>query len=236
MDDTNLAYLCDPAIRARTAARGDDPDLLTRLYVRLVNDAIRARPAGMAAAIHLCRGNFKSAWVSEGGYEPVAEILFGQMNVDAFFLEYDDERSGDFAPLRFMPRDKQVVLGLMSSKQPEVEAADLIKRRLDEAGAYVSLDQSPSATSAASRPPLTATSSTKTTSGASWREPWRSRATSGDISPRDGAPTTSEQHHPIVTAAGRRVARGAHPGQPRAPGRRARVGLGRGGPGDLLLV
>jgi 5-methyltetrahydropteroyltriglutamate--homocysteine methyltransferase len=141
MDDTNLAYLCDPAIRARTAARGDDPDLLTRLYVRLVNDAIRARPAGMAAAIHLCRGNFKSAWVSEGGYEPVAEILFGQMNVDAFFLEYDDERSGDFAPLRFMPRDKQVVLGLMSSKEPEVEAADLIKRRLDEAGAYVSLDQ-----------------------------------------------------------------------------------------------
>jgi methionine synthase II (cobalamin-independent) len=141
MDDTNLAYLCDPAIRARTAERGDDPDELTRLYVRLVSDAFRDRPADMTAAIHLCRGNFKSAWVSEGGYEPVAEILFGQMDVDAFFLEYDDERSGDFAPLRFVPQGKQVVLGLMSSKRAEVESADSIKRRIDEAGAYVSLEQ-----------------------------------------------------------------------------------------------
>jgi 5-methyltetrahydropteroyltriglutamate--homocysteine methyltransferase len=138
MDDTNLAYLCDPAIRARTAARGD---ALTRLYVRLVNDAIRDRPAGMTAAIHLCRGNFRSAWVSEGGYEPVAEILFGQMQVDAFFLEYDDERSGDFAPLRFVRPETRVVLGLMSSKRPEVEDADAIRRRLDEAGAYIPLDQ-----------------------------------------------------------------------------------------------
>jgi methionine synthase II (cobalamin-independent) len=141
MDDTNLAYLCDPAIRARTAERGDDPDELTRLYVRLVNDAFRDRPADMTAAIHLCRGNFKSAWVSEGGYEPVAEILFNEMDVDAFFLEYDDERSGDFAPLRFMPEGKRVVLGLMSSKRAEVEDADDIKRRIDEAGAYVPLDQ-----------------------------------------------------------------------------------------------
>jgi len=141
MDDTNLAYLCDPAIRARTAARGDDPDTLTRLYVRLVNDAIRDRPDDMVAAIHLCRGNFKSAWVSEGGYEPVAEILFGQMAVDAFFLEYDDERSGDFAPLRFVRPETRVVLGLMSSKRPEVEDADAIKRRLEEAGAYVDLDR-----------------------------------------------------------------------------------------------
>jgi 5-methyltetrahydropteroyltriglutamate--homocysteine methyltransferase len=141
MDDTNLAYLCDPAIRARTAERGDDPDELTRLYVRLVNDAFRDRPADMTAAIHLCRGNFKSAWVSEGGYEPVAEILFNEMDVDAFFLEYDDERSGDFAPLRFMPAGKQVVLGLMSSKRAEVEPADEIKRRIDEASAYVPLQR-----------------------------------------------------------------------------------------------
>ncbi len=141
MDDTNLAYLCDPAIRARTAERGDDPDELTRLYVRLVNDAFRDRPQDMTAAIHLCRGNFKSAWVSEGGYEPVAEILFNEMDVDAFFLEYDDERSGDFAPLRFMPGDKRVVLGLMSSKQADVESADSIKQRIEEAGAYVSVDQ-----------------------------------------------------------------------------------------------
>ena len=141
MDDTNLAYLCDPEIRERTAARGDDPDELTRLYCRLVNDAIRDRPAGMTAAVHLCRGNFQSAWVARGGYEPVAEILFQEMAVDAFFLEYDDERSGDFAPLRFMPKGKKVVLGLMSSKHPEVEEAGAVKGRIDEAARYVDLDQ-----------------------------------------------------------------------------------------------
>ncbi len=141
MDDTNLAYLCDPEIRERTAARGDDPDELTRLYCRLVNDAIRDRPDGMTVAVHLCRGNFQSAWVARGGYEPVAEILFQQMGVDAFFLEYDDERSGDFAPLRFMPKDKNVVLGLMSSKHAEVEEATTVKRRIEEATRYVGLDQ-----------------------------------------------------------------------------------------------
>jgi 5-methyltetrahydropteroyltriglutamate--homocysteine methyltransferase len=141
MDDTNLAYLCDPEIRERTSARGDDPDELTRLYCRLVNDAIRDRPAGMTAAVHLCRGNFQSAWVARGGYEPVAEILFQEMAVDAFFLEYDDERSGDFAPLRFMPKEKKVVLGLMSSKHPEVEDAATVKGRIDEAARYVDLDQ-----------------------------------------------------------------------------------------------
>ncbi len=141
MDDTNLAYLCDPEVRERTAARGDDPDELTRLYCKLVNDAIRDRPSAMVAAIHLCRGNFQSAWVSRGGYDPVAETMFNDMEVDAFFLEYDDERSGDFAPLRFMPPDKAVVLGLMSSKRPEVESADDVKKRIDEAAAYVPLDQ-----------------------------------------------------------------------------------------------
>ena len=141
LDDTNLAYLCDPEIRERTAARGDDPDDLTRLYCQLVNDAIRDRPANMTVGIHLCRGNFQSAWVAQGGYEPVAEILFQEMKVDAFFLEYDDERSGDFAPLRFMPRDKSVVLGLMTSKHPEVEGADQIKVRIEEAAHFVDLDQ-----------------------------------------------------------------------------------------------
>ena len=129
MDDTNLAYLCDPEVRERTAARGDDPDDLTRLYSRLVSDAFAGRPDDMVAAIHLCRGNFQSAWVTKGGYEPVAEILFNEMDVDAFFLEYDDERSGDFAPLRFVPANKMVVLGLMSSKLPDVEA----RRRGQEA-------------------------------------------------------------------------------------------------------
>jgi 5-methyltetrahydropteroyltriglutamate--homocysteine methyltransferase len=141
LDDTNLAYLCDPAIREGTRARGDDPDDLTRLYCRLVNDAIRDRPADMVACTHLCRGNFKSAWVAQGGYEPVAEILFRDMGVDGFFLEYDDERSGDFAPLRFMPKGKTVVLGLMSSKRPEVEPADQIRRRIDEAARHVLVEQ-----------------------------------------------------------------------------------------------
>ena len=137
LDDTNLAYLCDPEVRERTAARGDDPDELTHLYCRLVNDAIRDRPDDMTVTVHLCRGNFRSAWVTQGGYEPVAEILFNEMAVDGFFLEYDDERSGDFAPLRHMPADKMVVLGLMSSKKPDVESPDEIKQRLHEAFAYV---------------------------------------------------------------------------------------------------
>lgn len=141
MDDTNLAYLCDPEVRERTAARGDDPDELTHLYCRLVNESFRDRPEEMVAAIHLCRGNFQSAWVSQGGYDPVAEILFNEMDVDAFFLEYDDERSGDFAPLRFLPPGKKVVLGLMSSKHPRVEDADDVKRRIEEAAEYVPLEQ-----------------------------------------------------------------------------------------------
>jgi 5-methyltetrahydropteroyltriglutamate--homocysteine methyltransferase len=140
-DDTNLAYLCDPEIRTRTAERGDDPDALTRLYCRLVNDSIRDKPAEMKVSIHLCRGNFKSAWIAKGGYEPVAEILFNEMGVDGFFLEYDDERSGDFAPLRHMPKGPMVVLGLMSSKHAAVEPADLIRKRIDEASRYVALDQ-----------------------------------------------------------------------------------------------
>jgi len=141
MDDTNLAYLCDPEIRQTTIDRGDDPDELTRLYCRMVNDSIGQRPHDMVISVHLCRGNFKSAWVAQGGYEPVAEILFNEMAIDGFFLEYDDERSGDFAPLRFMPKDKTVVLGLMSSKRPEVEDADALKTRIDEAAQYVPLEQ-----------------------------------------------------------------------------------------------
>ncbi len=141
LDDTNLAYLCDPEIRERTAARGDDPDELVHLYCRLVNDSIRDRPDGVTAAIHLCRGNYRSAWVSSGGYEPVGEILFNEMDVDAFFLEYDDDRSGDFAPLRHVPSHKQVILGLMSSKKPEVDDADALKGRLDEAFVYIDQDQ-----------------------------------------------------------------------------------------------
>jgi 5-methyltetrahydropteroyltriglutamate--homocysteine methyltransferase len=141
MDDTNLAYLCDPEIRQSTIDRGDDPDELTHLYCRMVNEAIKDRPSDMTITVHLCRGNFKSAWVAQGGYEPVADILLNEMNIDGFFLEYDDERSGDFAPLRFLPKGKQVVLGLMSSKLAAVESKEEIKQRIDEAAAYAPLDQ-----------------------------------------------------------------------------------------------
>jgi len=141
LDDTNLAYLCDPEVRERTAARGDDPDELTRLYCRLVNDAIRDRPPDMVATVHLCRGNFQSAWVSRGGYDPVAEILFGEMAVDGFFLEYDDERSGNFAPLRFVPPGRTVVLGLMSSKHQRIEETAEVVARIREASRYLPLEQ-----------------------------------------------------------------------------------------------
>ena len=140
-DDTNLAYLCDPEIRARTKARGDDPDALTHLYCRLINDSIRDRPKDMKICVHLCRGNFKSAWVAQGGYEPVAEILLNEMKIDGFFLEYDDERSGDFAPLRFAPKGATIVLGLMSSKKAAPEPKDEVKRRIAEAARYVPLEQ-----------------------------------------------------------------------------------------------
>lgn len=141
LDDTNLAYLCDPEIRKATQARGDDPDALTRTYCSLINRAIASRPADMTIAVHLCRGNFKSAWVAQGSYEPVAEILFNELAVDALFLEYDDERSGDFAPLRFLPENKTVVLGLMSSKKSAVEDKDSVKRRIDEASRFAPIGQ-----------------------------------------------------------------------------------------------
>ena len=141
LDDTNLAYLCDDQIREATRARGDDPDELPRLYCRLINQAIQGRPGDMVVCIHLCRGNYQSAWVAKGGYEPVAEILFNELEIDGFFLEYDDKRSGDFAPLRHVPEGKTVVLGVMSSKRAEVEPKDRIKARIDEAARYVDLDQ-----------------------------------------------------------------------------------------------
>lgn len=141
LDDTNLAYLCDPRMREGARQRGDDPNELPRRYAKLINAAIADRPSNMTIGIHLCRGNFKSAWVAEGGYEPVAEVLFNQLNVDAYFLEYDDERSGDFAPLRFVPKDKTVVLGLITTKLGQLEAKDDVKRRIDEAARYVPLEQ-----------------------------------------------------------------------------------------------
>ena len=141
LDDTNLAYLCDAKLRDAARRRGDDPGLLPRRYAKLINAAIAGRPAGMSICVHLCRGNFKSAWVAEGGYEPVAEVLFNELAVDGYFLEYDDERSGDFAPLRYVPRDKTVVLGLVTTKLSDLESKDDLKRRIDEAAKIVPLEQ-----------------------------------------------------------------------------------------------
>jgi 5-methyltetrahydropteroyltriglutamate--homocysteine methyltransferase len=140
-DDTNLAYLCDPRMREAARARGDDPDELPRRYAKLINAAIADRPAGMRVCTHLCRGNFRSAWVAEGGYEPVAEVLFNELGVDGYFLEYDDPRSGDFSPLRFVPKDKVVVLGLVTTKVGDLETKDELKRRIEEAAKYVPLEQ-----------------------------------------------------------------------------------------------
>ena len=141
LDDTNLAYLCDPAMRQGAVERGDDPNELPRTYAELINDALAGRPGDLTVAIHLCRGNYRSTWFAAGGYEPVAEVLFSELGVDAFFLEYDDERSGDFAPLRFVPEDKTVVLGLITSKRPELEAPDELRSRVDEAAGYVPLER-----------------------------------------------------------------------------------------------
>jgi 5-methyltetrahydropteroyltriglutamate--homocysteine methyltransferase len=140
-DDTSLAYLNDPAQRAEIAGRGEDAEHLHLRYIRQINAAIKDRPAGMAVTTHMCRGNFRSSWVASGGYDFVAEALFSELDVDGFFLEYDDERSGGFEPLRFVPKGKMVVLGLVTTKRPELESKDELKRRVDEAGKYVPLDQ-----------------------------------------------------------------------------------------------
>jgi 5-methyltetrahydropteroyltriglutamate--homocysteine methyltransferase len=140
-DDTSLAYLNDPAQRAEIAGRGEDAEHLHLRYIGQINAAVKDRPAGLAVTTHLCRGNFRSSWVASGGYDFVAEALFSELDVDGFFLEYDDERSGGFEPLRFVPAGKMVVLGLVTTKRPELESADELKRRIDQAARFVPLDQ-----------------------------------------------------------------------------------------------
>jgi 5-methyltetrahydropteroyltriglutamate--homocysteine methyltransferase len=141
MDDTNLAYLCDDKMREAARSRGDDPDELPHRYATFINRVVAKKPAGMTLAVHLCRGNFKSTWAAQGSYEPVAQALLSEMNVDAYFLEYDDARSGDFKPLRHLPKGKTVVLGLVTTKLGELESKDDLKRRIAEAAQYAPLDQ-----------------------------------------------------------------------------------------------
>ena len=140
LDDTNLAYLCDPKMRAGALERGDEPNELPHAYAALINSVIDDRPTDLTVGVHLCRGNFRSTWFAEGGYEPIAEVLFNELNVDAYFLEYDDERSGDFAPLRFVPDDKTVVLGLVTTKLPTLELSRDLIQRIKEAGQYMPLE------------------------------------------------------------------------------------------------
>jgi 5-methyltetrahydropteroyltriglutamate--homocysteine methyltransferase len=141
LDDTSLAYLNDPHQREYVASIGGDPERQHVEYIHHMNEALASRPAGMSVTTHMCRGNFRSSWAAEGGYDFVAEALFNQLEVDGFFMEWDDERSGGFAPLRFVPKGKQVVLGLVTTKRGELEDPDTIKRRIEEASQFVDVDQ-----------------------------------------------------------------------------------------------
>jgi 5-methyltetrahydropteroyltriglutamate--homocysteine methyltransferase len=141
MDDTNMAYLCDEKMREAARSRGDDPNELPHRYAMFINKVVSQKPAGMTLAMHLCRGNFKSTFAASGNYEPVAEALLSEMNLDAYFLEYDDDRSGDFRPLRYLAKGKHVVLGLVTTKFGEMESKETLKRRIGEAAQHAPLDQ-----------------------------------------------------------------------------------------------
>jgi methionine synthase II (cobalamin-independent) len=141
LDDTSLAYLNDPEQRDYITSLGGTGETQHLTYIRLINAALAKKPAGMTVCTHMCRGNFRSSWVASGGYDHVAEALFGELKVDGFFLEYDDARSGGFAPLRFVPKGKKVVLGLVTTKRGALEKKDELKRRINEAAEYVPLDQ-----------------------------------------------------------------------------------------------
>jgi 5-methyltetrahydropteroyltriglutamate--homocysteine methyltransferase len=141
LDETNLAYLCDPEQRQAVRDRGEDPDRLPGIYAKMINAAIAGRPADMRITMHLCRGNFRSSWIAQGGYEPIAELLFHNIGVDGYFMEYDSDRAGGFEPLRFVPKGKTVVLGLVTSKSGDLESKDDLKRRIDDAARYLDLDQ-----------------------------------------------------------------------------------------------
>ncbi|HEY7664998.1 MAG TPA: 5-methyltetrahydropteroyltriglutamate--homocysteine S-methyltransferase [Xanthobacteraceae bacterium] len=141
LDEVNLAYLCDPELRRQVANIGEDPATLPATYARLINEAIKDRPPDMTVCMHLCRGNFAGAWVAEGGYEPIAELVFNAIDVDGYFLEYDSARAGGFEPLRFLPKGKIAVLGLVTTKSAKLESKDALKRRIEEASKHAPLEQ-----------------------------------------------------------------------------------------------
>jgi 5-methyltetrahydropteroyltriglutamate--homocysteine methyltransferase len=141
IDEVNLAYLCDPDLRRQVANIGEDPATLPQTYAKLLNDTIKDRPQDMTVCMHLCRGNFAGAWVAEGSYEPIAELIFNEINVDGYFLEYDSTRAGGFEPLRFLPKGKIAVLGLVTTKSGKLESKDELKRRIDKASKHAPLEQ-----------------------------------------------------------------------------------------------
>jgi len=141
IDDVNFAYLCDPKMREGAKKIGENPDELPLLYANLINECIKDRPGDMVVCTHLCRGNFRSSWVAEGGYDPVAEVLFNALKVDGYFLEFDTPRAGNFSPLHYLPKGKMLILGLVTTKSGALERPDDLKRRIDEAAQYVPLDQ-----------------------------------------------------------------------------------------------
>jgi 5-methyltetrahydropteroyltriglutamate--homocysteine methyltransferase len=140
-DDTSLAYLNDPNQRREMAEKGADPDHQHEIYISTINRALADKPADMAITAHMCRGNHRSSWVASGSYDFVAEALFNDLHIDGYFMEWDDERSGGFEPLRLVPKGKTIVLGLVTSKRPELESKDEIKRRIEEAAQYIDIDQ-----------------------------------------------------------------------------------------------
>jgi len=141
MDEVNLTYLCDPKLIQQVRDRGEDPDTLLHAYAGMINDAMSDIPDDMVITMHLCRGNFRSTFIASGGYEPVAEVMFNKINVHGYFMEYDDQRSGGFEPLRMLPKGKSVVLGIVTTKSGKLESKDELKRRIDEAAKYAPLDQ-----------------------------------------------------------------------------------------------
>jgi 5-methyltetrahydropteroyltriglutamate--homocysteine methyltransferase len=141
IDETNYPFLCDPKLHDHVHSIGEDPKTIQQTYAKLLNDMTRARPSDMRIVMHMCRGNHESAWVASGGYEPVAEIAFGQIDVDGFFLEYDTDRAGGFEPLRHLTKNKVAVLGLVTTKKPTLESKDVLMRRIEEAAKFVSLER-----------------------------------------------------------------------------------------------
>ena len=141
LDDCSFAYLCDPAQRAMLAQRGDDPDRQVEIYIGMINAALEGRPRDLVVTTHVCRGNFRSTFIASGGYEPIADLLFNKVNVDGYFLEWDSDRAGGFEPLRFLPKGKTVVLGLITSKTGRIEDKDDVKRRIEDASKYAPLEQ-----------------------------------------------------------------------------------------------